>query len=144
MTLHTYSDGGARGNPGPAAIGVVICDDRGQVLDERAECIGETTNNVAEYRAMLLALELARQRGATHLVCTADSQLLIYQLQGRYRVKHPSLQALMEKVRSAAEGFEAVVWQHVPREHPMITRADKRLNEALNRARAASRPPAAS
>ena len=138
MILHTYSDGGARGNPGPSAIGVVICDEHDQVLEEHAECIGDGTNNVAEYRAMLLALDIAKKRGATQLLCTADSQLLIYQLQGVYRVKHPALQALMEKVRSAAKGFEQITWRHVPREHPMITRADKRLNHALNRAQAGS------
>lgn len=132
MILHTYSDGGARGNPGPAAIGVVLCDEQGQVLEERAECIGATTNNVAEYRAMLLALERAKAHGATRLLCTADSQLLIFQLQGRYRVKHPPLQVLMEKVRSAAKEFESVTWQHVRREHPMIAKADKALNKALD------------
>ena len=134
--LHTYSDGGARGNPGPSGIGVVICDENDQVLEEHAEYIGEGTNNVAEYRAMMLALDLAKKRGATKLLCTADSQLLIFQLQGIYRVKHPSLQALMEKLRSAAKGFEAITWRHVPREHPMITLADKRLNQALNKAKA--------
>jgi ribonuclease HI len=133
MMLHTYSDGGARGNPGPSGIGVVICDEYDQVLEEVAECIGHGTNNVAEYRAMILALETAKKRGATKLLCTADSQLLIFQLQGIYRVKHPSLQALMEKVRSAAKGFESVTWRHVRREHPMITLADKRLNQALDK-----------
>jgi ribonuclease HI len=136
MTLHTYSDGGARGNPGPSGIGVVLCDEHDQVLEEHAQYIGEGTNNVAEYRAMILALELAKKRGATRLLCTADSQLLIFQLQGIYRVKHPSLQALMEKVKFAARGFEAITWRHVRREHPMITLADKRLNQALNRAKA--------
>jgi len=142
MKLHTYSDGGARGNPGPSGIGVVICDENDHVLEQQAECIGDGTNNVAEYRALLLALDLAKKRGATHLLCTADSQLLIFQLQGKYRVKHPSLQALMEKVRSAAKGFEAIEWRHVPREHPMIALADKCLNQALDRARGAypSRP----
>jgi ribonuclease HI len=115
---------------------VVICDEADRVLEVQAECIGDGTNNVAEYRAMILALELAKKRGATKLLCTADSQLLIFQLQGIYRVKHPSLQALMEKVRFAARGFEAITWRHVRREHPMITLADKNLNQALNRAKA--------
>jgi len=136
MTLHTYSDGGARGNPGPSGIGVVLCDEKDHVLEEHAEYIGEGTNNVAEYRAMIWALTLARQRGATRLLCTADSQLLIFQLQGLYRVKNPSLQALMEKLRSAAKEFEAITWRHVPREHPMIALADRRLNQALDQAKA--------
>ena len=65
MMLHTYSDGGARGNPGPSGIGVVVCDENDQVLEEQAQCIGDGTNNVAEYRAMILALELAKKRGGT-------------------------------------------------------------------------------
>jgi ribonuclease HI len=133
MKLHTYSDGGARGNPGPSGIGAIVCDENDHVLEEKAECIGDGTNNVAEYRAMLMALAMAKAHGGTELVCTADSQLLIYQLQGRYRVKHPSLQALMEKVRSAAKEFSAITWRHVPREHPMIHRADAILNKALNK-----------
>jgi len=134
LLLHTYSDGGARGNPGPAGIGVVICDANDQVLEEAAECIGHNTNNVAEYRGMIKALEMAKARGATRLLCTADSELLIFQLQGIYRIKNPALQQLAEKVRSAVKGFESVTWRHVRREHPMITRADKNLNQALNRA----------
>lgn len=139
MKLFTYSDGGARGNPGPAAIGAVVAQESGSIVAERAECIGNTTNNVAEYRAMLLALELARAQGGTELVCTADSQLLIYQLQGRYRIKHPPLQALAEKVRSAIRDFERVEWRQVPREHAMISRADNLLNEALDKAARAHR-----
>lgn len=135
MKLHTYSDGGARGNPGPSGIGVVVCDEKDQVLEVKAECIGHGTNNVAEYQAMLLALTLAKKHGATQLLCTADSQLLIYQLQGIYRIKNPALQVLAEKVRSAVKGFEKVSWRHVPREHPMITLADKNLNQALDNER---------
>jgi ribonuclease HI len=136
MILHTFSDGGARGNPGPAAIGVVLCDPEGNVVAEDAECIGEMTNNKAEYRAMLKALEMAKKHQATRLLCHGDSELIIYQLQGRYRIKDAQLKVLAEKVKSAAGSFEAVTWKQVPREHPMIVRADKLLNQTLNRAKA--------
>ncbi len=139
MILHTFSDGGARGNPGPAAIGYVICRPDGEILKEGAECIGEMTNNRAEYRAMLKALQTARSLKPKKLLCHADSELLVFQLQGRYRIKDAWLQVLAEKVKSAAKGLEAVSWKQVPREHPMIARADKLLNQALNRAKAAAR-----
>ncbi len=134
MLLHTFSDGGARGNPGPAAIGVVICEPNGTVVGEDAECIGEMTNNKAEYRAMLKALEMAKRLQATELLCHGDSELIIFQLQGRYRIKDVHLQGLAEKVRTAARAFDRITWKQVPREHPMISRADKLLNQALNRA----------
>src|SRR5262249_53468610 len=136
MILHTYSDGGARGNPGPAAIGFVICNPDGSVLKERAECIGEMTNNKAEYRAMLKAMETARALKATKLLCHADSELIVYQLQGLYRIKDAHLAALAEKVKSVAIHFQSVQWTQVPREHPMIRRADKLLNQALDKAKA--------
>ena len=134
MILHTFSDGGARGNPGPSAIGVVICDPNGNVIREEAECIGDGTNNKAEYRAMLKALEMAKALKAKTLLCHGDSELIIFQLQGIYRIKDAHLKVLAEKVKSAASAFEAVTWKQVPREHPMIARADKLLNQALNRA----------
>lgn len=136
MILYTFSDGGARGNPGPAAIGVVVCEPGGKIVAETAECIGEMTNNKAEYRAMLKALELARAHKAGSLLCHGDSELIIFQLQGRYRIKDAGLKLLAEKVKSAAGAFEAVTWKQVPREHPMIRRADRLLNQALDRARA--------
>jgi ribonuclease HI len=135
MILHTFSDGGARGNPGPAAIGVVLCDPEGKILHEFAECIGAMTNNKAEYRAMLKALELAKDHKGSKLLCHGDSELIIFQLQGIYRIKNPDLQTLAEKVKSAASVFDEVEWKQVPREHPMISRADKLLNQALNRAK---------
>ena len=146
MILHTYSDGGARGNPGPAAIGVVLCDEKDRVLYETARCIGEATNNQAEYHAMLTALEAAKQRGAKRLVCHGDSELIIFQLQGVYRIIDFTLKTLAEKVKSLAAGFESVTFRQVPREHPLISRADKLLNQALNRAKAQAplHPPASS
>ena len=134
--VKVYSDGGARGNPGPAAIGVVLCDPKGHVLQEASRCIGATTNNQAEYQAMLLALEMAGARKAKRLLCHADSELIVYQLQGVYRIKDPFLKQLSEKVKSLAARFESVQFKQVPRESPMIARADKLLNQALDRANA--------
>ena len=148
MRLHTFSDGGARGNPGPAAIGYVICSAEGEILKEGAECIGEMTNNKAEYRAMLKAMEVAHTMKGTILLSHADSELIVFQLQGRYRIKDVHLQALAEKVKSTARNFKEITWKQVPREHPMISRADKLLNQALDKAktnasvRSMSEPPA--
>jgi ribonuclease HI len=134
VLLSTYSDGGARGNPGPAAIGVVLCDEKGKVIFETARCIGRATNNVAEYNAMILALESARERKAKRLLCHADSELLVFQLQGKYRIKNLRLKALAEKVKSLASRFESVTYRQIPRESAMISRADKLLNQALDQA----------
>ena len=136
LSLQTYSDGGARGNPGPAAIGVVICAENGKILEEASKTIGERTNNQAEYEAMLWALQLARQRKARRLRCHADSELIIYQLQGVYRIKDLHLKTLAEKVKSLAAQFESITFRQIPRSHAMITRADKLLNQTLDRAKA--------
>jgi ribonuclease HI len=132
--LQTFSDGGARGNPGPAAVGVVVCDAGGKVLEETARYIGETTNNKAEYNAMIMALEMAKKRKARQVLCRADSELIVFQLQGRYRIKDSELKKLAEKVKSLAAQFETVTFEQVPREHPLISRADKLLNKELNKA----------
>lgn len=123
------TDGGARGNPGPAAIGVVLQRPDGTILEEIAEAIGPATNNVAEYTAVLRGLEHAAGKGRRVLV-RSDSKLLVEQLNGRYRVKHPTLQVLHERVRAAARAFEEVRYEHVRREHN--TRADALVNEALD------------
>ena len=138
--IFIHTDGGARGNPGPAAIGVVLCKPDGTIVAEAAECLGDMTNNQAEYRAMLKALGLAKAHKATKLVCHGDSELLIFQLQGAYRIKDVHLKALAEKVKSVAGAFESVIWKQVPREHAMIRRADKLLNQALDRAHAKAPP----
>src|SRR4051794_33300261 len=134
LTLQTFSDGGARGNPGPAAVGAVICDEQGIVLQEASLTIGDRTNNQAEYEAMFLALTIARERKARILRCHADSELIVYQLQGRYRIKDVQLKSLAEKVQALAAQFESITYKQVPREHPMIARADKLVNQTLDRA----------
>jgi ribonuclease HI len=122
-------DGGARGNPGPAAIGVVISDDGG-ILEERAERIGEATNNVAEYRALLRGIERAAALGASELELIGDSELVVRQVRGEYKVKDATLRALHEQVRVALEGFEHWSIRNVPRDEN--AEADKLVNMALD------------
>jgi ribonuclease HI len=109
-------DGASRGNPGPAGIGAQVTDERGTVLGEIARGLGETTNNVAEYTAVIEGLSLAAELGARTVTLRSDSQLLINQLTGRYRVKSEHLQPLHRRARSLSAGFEHVSFEHVPRE----------------------------
>ena len=109
-------DGASRGNPGPAGIGAQVTDEDGVILGEIAKGLGETTNNVAEYTAVIEGLELAKELGAKTVTLRSDSQLLINQLTGRYRVKSEHLQPLHRRARSLAAGFERITFEHVPRE----------------------------
>jgi ribonuclease HI len=124
------SDGAARGNPGPAGVGVQITDPNGRVLAEIAEGIGIATNNVAEYTAAIHGLERAAELGATDVLLRSDSRLLIEQLSGRYRVKNPTLQRLHAKARSVAARFGTVGYEHVPRENNKD--ADRLANEGVD------------
>ena len=130
MKLVLHVDGGARGNPGPAAIGVVISRPDGEVIDELAERIGPATNNVAEYRAVLRALERAAELGATELEIVGDSELIARQLKGVYKVKHPAMRPLYEQAIAALGGFERWRIETVPREQN--ARADGLVNAALD------------
>ena len=123
-------DGASRGNPGPAGAGAQIVDDDGVVLAEVAEGIGETTNNVAEYRAVIRGLERARELGASDVLLRSDSQLLINQLTGRYRVKTPHLQPLHRRVRELAAGFGSIEFEHVRRERNV--EADRLANQGVD------------
>ena len=123
-------DGAARGNPGPAGIGAVVADPGGRVLAEIAEGIGVATNNVAEYKAALAGLERAAELGARRVLVRSDSRLLVEQLSGRWRVKNPTLIALHTDVRRVAKGFEAVDYEHVPRE--LNKHADKLANRGVD------------
>lgn len=109
-------DGASRGNPGPAGIGAQVTDEQGTILGEIARGIGETTNNVAEYTAVIEGLALAAELGAKSVTLRSDSQLLINQLTGRYRVKSEHLQPLHRRARSLGAGFERISFEHVPRE----------------------------
>ena len=108
-------DGAARGNPGPAGAGAVVVDPDGTVLAEIAEGLGETTNNVAEYTAAIRGLEAAQRLGAHEVLLRSDSQLMINQMTGRYRVKTAHLEPLHRRVRELARGFHRVEYEHVPR-----------------------------
>jgi len=130
LVLHV--DGGARGNPGPAAIGVVISTPDGTVLDELAERIGPATNNVAEYRAVLRGVERARELGASELEIIGDSELIARQLNGVYKVKHPAMRPLYEQAIAALAGFERWRIRTVPRADN--ARADALVNAALDAA----------
>ena len=114
--LVIHCDGASRGNPGPAGAGAWLTDGDGTTVAEIAEGLGETTNNVAEYTAAILGLERAAELGARTVLLRSDSQLLVHQLTGRYRVKTEHLQPLFRRVRALAAGFDRVTFEHVPRE----------------------------
>ena len=125
-------DGGSRGNPGPAAVAAVATEPDGEVLAERSERIGKATNNVAEYRALLLGIELARELGADEVELVGDSQLIVRQVQGEYKVKQEHLRPLRDEVMRALDGFGSWSIRHVKRGEN--ERADELLNEALDSA----------
>jgi len=131
-------DGAARGNPGPAGAGAVVVAEDGTVLAEVAEGLGETTNNVAEYTAVIRGLEEAQRLGASEVLLRSDSQLLINQLTGRYRVKAPHLQPLYRRVRDLIRSFDRVDLEHVPRERNVA--ADALANLGVDRWLADGRP----
>lgn len=130
MNVQVYSDGGARGNPGPAAAGAVVLQGK-RVLAEAARYLGKQTNNVAEYEAILLALEKARELGATEVDCFLDSELVTKQMRREYRVKEPALQALFIKVWNATLAFRRVSFTHIPR--AKNKHADRLVNQELDR-----------
>lgn len=125
-------DGGSRGNPGPAAVAAVATDPDGTVLLERAETIGETTNNVAEYRAMLLGIALAKELEADEVELIGDSVLIVQQVLGNYKVKQEHLQPLRTKVVDELRGLSKWSMRSVGREQNV--RADELVNEALDAA----------
>ena len=130
MKLVVHVDGGARGNPGPAAIGAVLAAPDGTVLDEVSETIGVATNNVAEYRGLLAGLERARALGATELEIVNDSELVARQLTGAYKVKHPAMKPLHAEAMAALRGFDRWGIRSVPR--AQNARADELVNRALD------------
>jgi ribonuclease HI len=125
-------DGGARGNPGPAAIAAVVSTPDGEVIDRHGERIGDATNNVAEYRALLLGIERARELGATEVRLIGDSELIVRQVQGAYRVKQAHLRPLHQQVLEALKAFDGWRIEHVRRERNAA--ADMLVNEALDAA----------
>ncbi len=132
-------DGGSRGNPGPAAYGFVLTDPQGNEVVARAEFIGSATNNVAEYRALIAGLTAATERNATPLSVVMDSELVIRQMTGQYRVKNEGLKPLNLEARHAAAGLPQVTYSSVGREDN--GRADGLVNEALDRAMGKTESP---
>jgi ribonuclease HI len=129
--LIIYTDGGARGNPGPSAIGAVIKNEKGELVAEISEYIGVATNNQAEYRAVIAAIEKAKELGAEELEFVLDSELVVRQLNREYKVKDKDLAPLFMKIYNAAMGFKKVSFRHVRRE--MNKEADALVNKALDR-----------
>ncbi len=134
MKVVVNVDGGSRGNPGPAAVAAVATSTGGESLGERNAYIGETTNNVAEYRALLLGLELARELGASEVEVINDSELIAHQVNGRYKVKHPDMKPLHAAPLEALRGFERWSIRPVPR--AQNADADALVNQALDGERA--------
>jgi ribonuclease HI len=125
-----HVDGGSRGNPGPAAAAAVVHDADGEVLDEAATTIGRTTNNVAEYRGLLLGIERARALGATEVELVNDSELIAHQVNGRYKVKHPDMKPLHAEALAALKGFER--WSLRPVRREFNEAADALVNQVLD------------
>jgi ribonuclease HI len=126
------TDGGARGNPGPAAYGYVLESEDGHVLDARGEAIGVATNNVAEYRGLIAGLEKALEVGVTDLEVVSDSELVVKQMQGDYKVKNETLRGLHERATDLAGRLDKVAYKAVRRAHNEL--ADGLVNEALDSA----------
>ena len=134
MKVVVHVDGGSRGNPGPAAAASVLSTPAGEVLDEASELLGTVTNNVAEYRALLLGLARARARGATEVEVVNDAELIAKQVRGLYKVKHAAMRPLYQEAMTALRAFDAWKIRTVPR--AQNAHADALVNAALDGARA--------
>jgi ribonuclease HI len=130
VKLTVNVDGGARGNPGPAAIAAVVQDAQGAVLEEHGERIGRATNNVAEYKALLLGIGMAARLGAGELELVGDSELVVKQVKGEYKVKDATMRELHAEVKTALRDFDSWSIRHVRREHN--AEADRLVNEVLD------------
>lgn len=131
--LMLYSDGGARGNPGPAAIAYLAVSEAGQIIKAYSRFIGEATNNQAEYQALIAALEFAKAIKAQEVTCHLDSELVGKQLNGEYSVKNPELRKLWGKAEELKVGFKKICFVNVPRINPYIERADALVNKTLDK-----------
>ena len=129
-SIVAYCDGGSRGNPGPAASAAVLFDPAGELLEEVGSYLGIATNNVAEWTALILGLEAAQRRGIRRLAVRLDSELVVKQLLGEYRVKHVGLQPLHRRARQLLRHFDDVDVRHVPRKQNVD--ADRLVNRVLD------------
>jgi ribonuclease HI len=132
LKLHLYSDGGARGNPGPSAVAFVATNEVGVTQKTGSRYIGNHTNNQAEYYALHMALEYAKDVGAQEVICHLDSELVAKQLTGEYRTKNAELQRLNDQVKTLLKSFRKVTFVNVPREHTKISIADALVNKTLD------------
>lgn len=130
MKLTTFSDGGSRGNPGPAAGGVVIKDENGKLVNSFGIYLGIQTNNYAEYSALIAALEKAKDLGASEVECILDSELVVKQMKGEYKIKEQNLQKLFIKAYNLTAGFKKVTFRHVLRSNNK--EADAEVNKILD------------
>lgn len=130
--VRVYADGGARNNPGPAAIGIVMFDDQGNTLEHYKEYIGIATNNIAEYKALIKALDLSARYTHGEVRVFMDSELVVRQMNGRYRIKTPHLLPLYTEAKAREVSFEKVVYRNVPREDAFQALADSLVNAALD------------
>lgn len=130
MNMQLHTDGGARGNPGPAGAGVVLSDSSGNKIKELGAYLGECTNNEAEYRALILGLNQAIEHKVSNLACFLDSELIVRQLNGIYKVKNENMKKFWTEVKSLEKHFDAITYTHVRREKNKD--ADKLVNEVLD------------
>ena len=135
-SIVAYIDGGARGNPGPAGYGVRVENERGDLIEELCGFLGSATNNIAEYNGLLAALRYANEHGHRIVRIKSDSELLVKQMIGQYRVKNPGLQVLFQQAQSLARTLERVAYEHVRREQNRD--ADRLANQAMDEG---TRPP---
>ena len=130
--MYIYTDGGSRGNPGQSAIGVVICNGSKQVVHSYKQRIGYGTNNEAEYKALIKGLEIAVAFGKDDVVFFSDSELLIRQINGKYKIRSRNLIALYDEVRCREKSFKKVTYIHQRRENEFIQECDRLVNQALD------------
>lgn len=130
--IKLFTDGGSRGNPGPGAIGLLLLDEQNREIDSFKECIGHTTNNRAEYQALIKGLDLAAKHTRDRVLCFSDSELVIKQMSGIWRLKNDELRALYHKAKDKERPFKEVTYTHVRRTDPNIKKADRLVNDALD------------
>lgn len=132
MSLVIYSDGGSRGNPGPSAYAIVVTRN-GEIIHEYSEFLGINTNNYAEYRGLIAGMSKALDLGERNVECVMDSELVIKQMNGEYKVKAPNIIELHKDAKAISQMFDSIKFTHVKRENRMIPRADQLVNEEMDR-----------
>ena len=130
--ISIYTDAGSRGNPGPSAIAYSVYDSSGKLLEEGGKFIGTCTNNTAEYSAVIAALHVASKFSDGELSCFSDSEIMVRQLNLKYKVREKHLKVLFDKVRKSEGHFEKVTYTHLRRENPKISRMDAIVNKILD------------